>query len=117
MDTKEIKEGNKVYFPVIVDGANLAAGDIHVCMGDGELTGTGIEIAGKIQLKVTKANNFKITMPIVESKKSLMVISSESTFKKATKKGLRSAVDLISTYTKISFPDAYRLLGAICDLQ
>lgn len=117
MDTKEIKEGNKAYFPVFVDGANLAAGDIHACMGDGELSGTGIEIAGKIQLKVTKVDNLKIKMPIVESDKSLMIISSENTFKKATKKGLKFAVDLISKYKKLSFPDAYRLLSATCDLQ
>ncbi len=117
MDTKEIKERNKVYFPVFVDGANLAAGDIHACMGDGELSGTGIEIAGKIQLKVTKVDNFEIKMPIIESDKSFMVISSESSFEKATKKGLMFAVALISRYRKLSFPDAYRLLSATCDLE
>lgn len=117
IDTKEIKEENKVYFPVFVDGANLAAGDIHACMGDGELSGTGVETAGKIQLKITKVDNLKITMPIVETAKSLMVISSESSFEKATKKGLKFATDLITRYTNLSFPDAYRLLSATCDLQ
>lgn len=47
MDTKLIKVGSKVYLPVFVSGANLALGDLHACMGDGELSGTGIETAGQ----------------------------------------------------------------------
>ena len=30
------------YLPVSVPGAGLAVGDLHACMGDGELSGTGI---------------------------------------------------------------------------
>lgn len=37
MDTKIIKKGTKVYLPIYVDGAGLALGDLHACMGDGEL--------------------------------------------------------------------------------
>ncbi|MFQ9935015.1 MAG: acetamidase/formamidase family protein [Phascolarctobacterium faecium] len=29
-----------MYLPVFVSGANLALGDLHACMGDGELSGT-----------------------------------------------------------------------------
>ena len=53
MDTKLVKVGSKIYFPVFQDGAGLAVGDMHACMGDGELDGTGIETAGRMCLKVT----------------------------------------------------------------
>ena len=43
LDTKMIKVGSRVYLPVAVPGAGLAVGDLHACMGDGELSGTGIE--------------------------------------------------------------------------
>ena len=48
LDTKLIRTGARVYFPVNVEGAGLAVGDMHACMGDGELSGTGIEIAGRM---------------------------------------------------------------------
>lgn len=46
MDTKMVKAGARVYLPVSVPGAGLAVGDLHACMGDGELSGTGIETPG-----------------------------------------------------------------------
>lgn len=42
MDTKLVRVGSRVYFPVNAEGAGLAVGDMHACMGDGELSGTGI---------------------------------------------------------------------------
>lgn len=41
LDTKMIKVGSRVYLPVAVPGAGLAVGDLHACMGDGELSGHG----------------------------------------------------------------------------
>lgn len=62
MDTKLIKVGSKVYLPVFVSGANLALGDLHACMGDGELSGTGIETAGRVclQVKLSKTGSWRV---------------------------------------------------------
>ena len=35
MDTKLVRVGSRVYFPVNAEGAGLAVGDMHACMGDG----------------------------------------------------------------------------------
>src|SRR5438874_1841039 len=43
LDTKEISKGNSVYLPVFQPGAQLAMGDIHALMADGEVCLTGIE--------------------------------------------------------------------------
>jgi len=116
MDTKYITTGNTVYFPVFHDGGLLGLGDMHAAMGDGELNGSGVEIGGKVTLRLTKVTN-EIRMPFVETKDSYMVISSGKTFEEATNRGLETVVALFQEKLSLSFNEAYRLLSATCDLQ
>ncbi|KAL1410349.1 hypothetical protein Q8F55_004357 [Vanrija albida] len=52
VDIKNLSRGSRCFFPVYVDGANLAVGDLHFSQGDGELSFCGaIEMAGIITLK------------------------------------------------------------------
>lgn len=67
MDSKIIKKGARVYFPVHVPGALLQMGDLHATMGDAELCGTGIEIPGEIIVKTSLIKNFKLNMPVTET--------------------------------------------------
>ncbi|MBS4172323.1 acetamidase/formamidase family protein [Bacillus sp. FJAT-49736] len=117
MDTKYITTGNKVYLPVFHDGGLLALGDLHASMGDGELDGSGIEIGGKVTIKVTKLDDKKLSLPIVETKQSIMFIASEKTVEKASKKGMLAAIEAIMLKHSLTFNDAYRLLSAMCDIQ
>lgn len=64
MDSRLIKKGARVYFPVYVDGALLQMGDLHAVMGDGELAGTGLEIDGTVLVKVDVIKNFEINFPV-----------------------------------------------------
>ena len=66
MDSKLIKKGARVYFPVRVDGALLQMGDVHATMGDAELCGTGIEIPAEILVKVSLIKNFELHWPVTE---------------------------------------------------
>jgi len=117
MDTKYITSGNKLYLPVYHDGAYLALGDLHAAMGDGELDGSGIEIGGKVTLKVTRKEKQPLSLPIVETKESFMFIASEKTVEKASEKGMVAAVEAIQKKQSLTFNDAYRLLSALCDIQ
>ena len=68
MDSKKIAKGARVYFPVRVPGALLQMGDIHATMGDGEICGTGVEIAGDILVRVSLIKNFVLNWPVTETK-------------------------------------------------
>ncbi len=46
MDFNANTIGTTVYLPVHVPGALLGIGDLHATMGDGEVSGTGVEIRG-----------------------------------------------------------------------
>jgi len=117
MDTKELKIGTKVYLPVFVDGANLAVSDFHACMGDGELSGTGIETAGKVCLKVSVIKGKTIQRPMLELADEIYTIATESTYEKAIKVAVEDMVDLLQNKLCIDFLDAYRLLSATCDIR
>ena len=44
MDVKQMVAGTKILFPCFVDGCLLSIGDVHYAQGDGEVSGTAIEI-------------------------------------------------------------------------
>lgn len=117
LDTTDIKPGSRVYFPVFVAGANLAAGDLHACMGDGELSGTGIEIAGRIHLRVAKVPGLSLTAPVVETESHFSALASAETFMEAARNAVKHGVELLQRKLNLAFPDAYRLLSATSDLR
>jgi formamidase len=48
MDIRYIKVGSTVYLPCYIDGCGLAIGDFHYAQGDGEVSGTAIEMDADI---------------------------------------------------------------------
>jgi formamidase len=52
LDIRQLVAGSRITFPVQVDGALVSVGDLHFAQGDGEVCGTGIEIAGAVTMRV-----------------------------------------------------------------
>ncbi|RMD01033.1 acetamidase [Clostridium autoethanogenum] len=85
MDSKLIKKGSRVYFPVRTPGALLQMGDIHAVMGDAELCGTGIEVEGEILVKTSIIKNFELNWPVTETQNHWYVNASDHDYEKAVK--------------------------------
>ncbi len=117
MDTTDIKAGSRVYLPVFVPGANLAVADLHACMGDGELSGTGIEIAGRVRLAAMLVSGLALAGPVVETEAAFLVVASGPEFRETARTAIARAADLIGKALAAPFPDAYRLVSAACDLK
>ncbi|KQL43419.1 hypothetical protein AN963_28590 [Brevibacillus choshinensis] len=83
MDTKEITAGAIVYLPVSVDGANLAIGDLHALMGDGEVPICGVEIGGRVRVKVEVLKGKQFPTPVVEDSEHFYVVASSTTMDEA----------------------------------
>lgn len=70
MDIKQLTAGSVLTLPVDVRGALFSAGDCHFAQGDGEVTGTAIEIVGTIRLRfhVVKPDDqdWRPRFPVVE---------------------------------------------------
>jgi len=65
MDVQQMQVGTKITFPCFIDGCGLFAGDIHYAQGDGEVSGTAIEMGAivKVRVKVLKGKGKDLKMP------------------------------------------------------
>ncbi len=66
MDFNAIQPGSTVHVRAQKDGGFLTLGDVHARMGDGELTGTGVEIDSAITLRINRSPGFPCASPVVE---------------------------------------------------
>ena len=117
LDTKEITIGSNVYLPVFVEGALLAIGDLHACMGDGEISGTGVEIAGKVKLKIKRIPETTIELPVITTDEEIIIVASDKSFDMACKRVALIGINIIKRTLGLNFADSYRLMSAACDLR
>lgn len=83
MDCTAVAAGSVLYLPVNVPGALLAMGDLHAIMGEGECGNCGVEIGGKVTVKVNLLKSRRILWPVVETADKWMVVASENTVDEA----------------------------------
>ncbi len=74
MDYNGFKEGVTVYFPVFVPGALFHLGDGHAVQGDGEISGTGVEISMDVQFTVRVLKGKKIGFPRGENDEYIFTV-------------------------------------------
>lgn len=85
LDNKKITTGSKLYFPVHVPGALFQCGDLHAAMGDGEVIGAGLEIAGTVQVKLDVIKQFPSERPIMETEDKWYTIATADEYNDALK--------------------------------
>jgi formamidase len=52
MDVKQMQVGTTLLLPCFIDGCGLFAGDVHFAQGDGEVSGTAIEMGAQVTLRI-----------------------------------------------------------------
>lgn len=117
MDTRLIVEGALVYLPVAAPGALLAAGDLHAAMGDGEICGTGVEVAGSVTLRVDVRRDLELVSPVVETAEVVATIASAETLDEAADLATRDMADLVMRRFGLSAAAATMLMSAGGQLQ
>jgi amidase len=117
LDTIENTEGSILRLPVFVKGAKLALGDLHAVMGNGEVCGTGVEIRGKVTLKIELEKGSNLEDPLLETKDAYYFLASAEKMEDAVKAAVDHAVEFISREKAIPFEKAYMLASIGCDLQ
>lgn len=117
MDTKDIKKGSTVYFPVFQEGAMLALGDVHARMGDGESSCSGLEIAATATLQVEVISNGNLKMPLVVTESETMVIASAPTLEEANTKATEEMIRLLQRNSTMAWEDLYMMMGMVMDLR
>lgn len=117
LDTGEVGEGSRVYLPTFVDGAMVALGDVHAAMGDGEVCGTGIEIAADVTVSMSKAEGMDIVRPMIETRSEWLTYAAAKTLDKAARLATYDMVRFIMRTKGTGFEESYMLSSVAADLR
>ena len=63
MDVKQMQVGTTLLLPCFVDGCLLSIGDVHFAQGDGEVSGTAIEMDATVTVKVEVRKGLAAKVP------------------------------------------------------
>ena len=57
LDIRYLRTGTTIYLPCMVDGCGLAVGGLHYAQGDGEVSGSAIEMGGSLTVTTRLVSN------------------------------------------------------------
>lgn len=95
MDNTKIKAGAILYLPVFHEGALLAMGDVHACMGDGEIMVTGLEIPAEVTVTLEVLKGISIDNPMLEDGEACYTIASHENVETAVYTAVKAMTDIL----------------------
>ena len=116
MDCTRIEEGAVLYLPVFVEGGLLSCGDLHAIMGEGEVGNCGVEIEGKVTLKVEVAKDMPFKWPLIENDKQWMTVAYGDTLDEAADKAVKQMFEFLRVKSGLNAVDAGMLIDMAGDL-
>lgn len=109
--------GATVHFPVSQPGAMLALGDMHACMGDGEISDTGVEVCGTSLIKVDLIKGKTSGWPVTETADAWYTHgTTEDSLEAALKIACEEAAALLVREWGFTMEDAFIFLSVAGDL-
>lgn len=117
MDHNDIREGSTVLLPVATPGALLSIGDIHASMGDGELTGGGIDIEAEVTVTITVRKGESITRPRIETETEWICCAHAPDLREAIRIATSDMTTFLSQKLAISREEAFILIGCQGDAR
>src|SRR5262249_44056854 len=117
LDCNAIRVGSQVHLPVNVEGALLAIGDVHASMGDGEISGTGVEIDAEIELEVESLFCGSHGFVWIETEDEVVATGSAPSVEAAGKLAVQRLVSLLQERHNLSKTDAFLLVSARGDVH
>jgi amidase len=108
--------GSTVYLPVRQPGGMFAVGDMHAAMGDGEISGTGVEIAGTVVVRLGLLKGAQGRWPVTELRDSWVAHgTSGGDLTEALAYASEEAARLLVDGWGFSIEDAFIFLSVACD--
>jgi amidase len=117
LDTTDIRQGSKVFLPVLVEGGLFGVGDVHARMGNGEVCGTGIECSAQVTIRLDLLRKYTISRPRIETDEEWMCVASAEGLERAIKLALQDMVDWLQKDHLLSAEEAYVLISLAGDVR
>ena len=117
MDDNQNGIGATIHLPVFQPGGQLAIGDMHASMGDGEISGTGVEIGGTATIKVDLIKGKSGGWPITENADSWITHgTTASSIDEALQLACEEAAKLLVDEWGFTMEEAFIFLSVAGDL-
>ena len=113
MDWRGFRPGTTVWFPVSVPGALLFAGDGHARQGDGEISGTGVEVSMEMELRLSLRKRWPIQWPrgITSDRAELFTVGNARPLDQALQHATTEMLDWLETDYGLDTVSASHLMG------
>jgi amidase len=117
MDQKVVTAGTTLFLPVFVPDAVLYIGDAHAAQGDGELSGTAIEIGSLTRVHVRLLKSAAPAWPWLETTDRWMVLTADHHFEVARREAVDQVVTVLERDLGMEPAEALALLAGAGDLR
>ena len=77
MDLPDVCPSSTIHLPVFHDGGLLYIGDVHAVQGDGEVSGTAVEMPAEVRLRV-ELEDEHFALPMIENREEVMFVATTS---------------------------------------
>jgi amidase len=109
--------GARTYFPVRQPGGLFAVGDMHAAMGDGEISGTGVEIAGEVVVRFDLVKGRQGGWPVTELHDRFVTHGTGGAdVREAIENACEDAARLLVDQWRFSMEEAFLFLSVACDV-
>ena len=124
MDIRQLTAGSTLYLPVLVPGALFSVGDVHGAQGDGEVSGTGIELEARVTLRFELEKGRRIRQPQFQTASQqpgphgpwFAATGHDPDLREAAREALRGALAFLQEEQGLTRNEAYILASACVNL-
>ena len=117
MDNSRIGEGATLYLPVQVEGALFGIGDLHACMGDGEMNGSAMEAGGYVTLKASLIKKSSLKRPAILDETHFYTTATARDVMTAIKYACEDMLDTLACQTGKAREELAMLMSGVGDMQ
>ncbi|MFC7622106.1 acetamidase/formamidase family protein [Microlunatus sp. GCM10028923] len=117
LDTRTLGVGSTLYLHDETGAGRFLIGDVHAAMGDGEVSGAGVEIAADVTISVKVIKETRPHRPMVSHAAGLSHLCSRFVESESYRQCIFDAALHVAYSQGVSFGEANAWLGAIGDLR
>lgn len=117
MDYTAVAVGARVYLPVHVPGALVAIGDVHASMGDGEVSGTGVEINAEVTATIDLIKGASPKRPWIETADAWIATGQGPSLDDAVGEAVEGLTAILQDRFDLDRTEAFLLVSARGDVR
>jgi amidase len=117
IDSNRSAVGSRIVLPVQVPGGLVYLGDVHASMGDGEVSGTGVEIGARVRVRISLEKGGSAAWPRIDTRDRWICIASAPTYEEASEIAVREMMADLQARLGLAATDAFMLISAIGDVR